>query len=620
MTKMTKTSDSETDKILDIIAEEVGFSKDELDGNTEFADLGVDFILAKSIVSKIAHETVFRLAENIFREHPTVDSLRSHLQNASKPPVRTTSDENPTPPRTRNQLNPISIILQGKISTAKTIIFLLPDGSGSATAYLRLPAVDPHVCLIGMNSPFLNASKEGRFSVEGIAAIWADEIRRRQPEGPYILGGWSAGGYYAFEAATCLIRRGQVVKKLALIDSPCRLVFEELPMEVVHYLSENNLMGNWGTKQPPQWLIDHFDMSIRAISEYVPTPMEATSIPDVFIIWAKDGVLKNIDATRTGLDLNVKVTQMLLQRPDSDGPLGWDRLFPGAKISLAKMPGNHFTIVHPPDCKLLSLLLKDVQNEESDRLQIYYSFFKSIYLNGSFYSMSESAITKGSTVLVTGANGFIASHVADQILQAGCRVKGTVRSAEKAELISEISEKRHGKDVSSYVVVEDIAAEGALNDAMQAWKTEGFDPATRPFHIYSASKVDSERAAWDFVEKEKPQFVLNTFCPNFNIGGVLDKTQTGSSSGYIRALWEGNPQITAVLQNFPPQFTIDMKDDTRLHLTGLTMEDVKGERLLGLKEPFNYCRWVEILKKIDPSKEFPPAPEGEGGGSSERQI
>ena len=79
----------------------------------------------------------------------------------------------------------------------------------------------------------------------------------------------------------------------------------------------------------------------------------------------------------------------------------------------------------------------------------------------------ESAIPKGSTVLVTGANGFIASHVADQLLQAGFKVKGTVRSEDKGKLITEIFEKRHGKDAFSYAVVEDMAAEDAFRDAMK---------------------------------------------------------------------------------------------------------------------------------------------------------
>lgn len=81
---------------------------------------------------------------------------------------------------------------------------------------------------------------------------------------------------------------------------------------------------------------------------------------------------------------------------------------------------------------------------------------------------SELAIPKGSTVLVTGANGYIASHVADQLIQAGYKVKGTVRSADKGELMAEIFEKRHGsKDSFSYAVVEDMSTEAAFHDAMK---------------------------------------------------------------------------------------------------------------------------------------------------------
>lgn len=344
---MTKTKYLEMDNILNIVAEETGIPRDELDETTEFIDLGVDDILARPIVSKIAEETGLLLPDTIFTDCHTVSNLRSHLRDSLMPSAETTNYRKPSSALTRAAN--LSIVLQGKVATAKTTIFLLPDGSGSAMAYLRLPTIDPSVCLIGMNSPFLNASDEEKFSVEGIAAEWANEIKRRQPEGPYILGGWSAGGYYSFELSKYLVRKGDRVKKLVLIDSPCRLVYEELPMEVVHYLSKNNLMGTWGTKQPPTSVINHFGLSIRAISSYFPTPMKPPDVPEVFIIWAEDGVLKDADAVETGLDLDVKVTQMLLQRPDRDGPLGWDRLFPGTKLSVAKMPGNHFTIVHPPN-------------------------------------------------------------------------------------------------------------------------------------------------------------------------------------------------------------------------------------------------------------------------------
>ncbi|KAF4632815.1 hypothetical protein G7Y89_g5308 [Cudoniella acicularis] len=345
---MATTKPSDTEIIFGIIAQEVGVTRDELEGETEFADLGVDNLLAKSILAQILDETKVRLPATTFDDHPTASSLHSYLQESVKhstadTPKKIASTGSPA------SANPLSIILQGKPLSSNKKIFLLPDGSGSGMAYLRLPIIDPSVCLIGMNSPFVQSSGGESFTVEGIAEGWVKEIRLRQPEGPYILGGWSAGGYYAFEVAKILVRAGQKVEKLILIDSPCRLVFEELPMEVVHYLSTNNLMGNWGSKKPPSWLVEHFEMSIRAISEYTPTPMDPEGLPEVFIIWAEDGVLKNVDPISTGLDFNVKVTRFLIQERDGVKPHGWERLFPGAKLSIATMPGNHFTIVYPPE-------------------------------------------------------------------------------------------------------------------------------------------------------------------------------------------------------------------------------------------------------------------------------
>ena len=70
-------------------------------------------------------------------------------------------------------------------------------------------------------------------------------------------------------------------------------------------------------------------------------------------------------------------------------------------------------------------------------------------------------------------------------------------------------------------------------------RPKDFDPATRPAHIYAASKVEGERAAWNFVEEEKPQFVLNTVCPNFNMGEILDKGKLAPPLDSLKGLgWE----------------------------------------------------------------------------------
>ena len=160
-------------------------------------------------------------------------------------------------------------------------------------------------------------------------------------------------------------------------------------MEVVGYLSTNNLMGNWGGRKPPEWLVNHFNISIRAIERYMPTPMQGNTLPDICVIWAKDGVLEEGKGRTTGLDMEVKITKMLIERKNVKGAMGWDKLFPGAKIEVANTPGNHFTIVHPPNvsldhetmrnialivmqCSSLSALLRDsVGTETRDRTGLW---------------------------------------------------------------------------------------------------------------------------------------------------------------------------------------------------------------------------------------------------------
>jgi nucleoside-diphosphate-sugar epimerase len=79
----------------------------------------------------------------------------------------------------------------------------------------------------------------------------------------------------------------------------------------------------------------------------------------------------------------------------------------------------------------------------------------------------EPRLPLGSTILITGVNGLIASHTADQALLAGYRVRGTVRSASKAAWMKDLFESRYGADKFEVVEVPDIEKEGAFDEAIK---------------------------------------------------------------------------------------------------------------------------------------------------------
>src|SRR5215469_15260085 len=55
-------------------------------------------------------------------------------------------------------------------------------------------------------------------TIEAMAAAYIQAIRAVQPEGPYLLGGFCAGGLLAYEIAQQLRADGQEVDLLVLID------------------------------------------------------------------------------------------------------------------------------------------------------------------------------------------------------------------------------------------------------------------------------------------------------------------------------------------------------------------------------------------------------------------
>ena len=329
-------------KLLDIIAEELDIPVAELqDDDTEFSEIGIDPIVAPFIVTRISKSTALRLPENVFEIYRDVGHLKQHIiTTLVSVPAKATVDRETT----------LSVLIRGNRARATKNIFLLPDGSGSAMAYARTPEISPEYCIYAMNSPFLQQANKYTCSIQHLASIWTQEIRKIQPRGPYILGGWSAGGYYAYEVMKIFHQNAEVVEKIILIDSPSRTDFEALPLDVVLFLSSNNLMGNWGNIKTPQWLIGHFEATLRAVDNYKPAKVvPPTATPEVFIIWASDALLTEGTTAQIGLDLNIKVTRFLLQRRIDYGPNGWDKLFPGANIAIARMPGNHFNIIHSPN-------------------------------------------------------------------------------------------------------------------------------------------------------------------------------------------------------------------------------------------------------------------------------
>jgi thioesterase domain-containing protein len=81
----------------------------------------------------------------------------------------------------------------------------------------------------GLQPPGFEDQQEPLARVEDLAAYFAAEIRAFQPQGPYVLAGYCAGGSIAFELARQLLRDGAAVSGLALFGAPYATSYRRLP-------------------------------------------------------------------------------------------------------------------------------------------------------------------------------------------------------------------------------------------------------------------------------------------------------------------------------------------------------------------------------------------------------
>lgn len=80
---------------------------------------------------------------------------------------------------------------------------------------------------------------------------------------------------------------------------------------------------------------------------------------------------------------------------------------------------------------------------------------------------SNLALPPGSHILVTGANGYVASHVVNQLLQQGYMVRGTVRAAKP--WLDEYFTKQYRSDKYESMIVssfEDVDSVGRALDGV----------------------------------------------------------------------------------------------------------------------------------------------------------
>jgi iterative type I PKS product template protein len=329
-----------------IIASEMGVGIEELAGSTNLANMGMDSLMSLAILGALREKMGLSLPSSFLTDHSCLEDIERALNPQPKATPLASIDE-----RLKRAILPPanSVLLQGNSKTATKKLFLLPDGSGSATSYVHIPLIRPDTAVYGLNCPFMKTPRDYTCGIVGVSELYLAEIRRRQPKGPYYLGGWSAGGVVAYEVTKQLLAAGEKVERLILLDAPCPVNLEPLPSRLHQFFDKIGLLGNGSPKGTPEWLLPHFDSSIKALTAYNPQPMNFRKAPKTYAIWCRDGVCKNPgDPRPPPSDDDPASMKWLLENRTDFGCNGWDQLLGAENMVNSNMGGNHFTMMKDP--------------------------------------------------------------------------------------------------------------------------------------------------------------------------------------------------------------------------------------------------------------------------------
>ncbi|QSJ15009.1 amino acid adenylation domain-containing protein [Nostoc sp. UHCC 0702] len=339
-----------------------------------FFDLGGDSLLTVRLMKQIHKQFERELPLSTLFLNPTIASLATSLSDTDSLPW-----------------SPLVPIQPAGSSPA---FFCVHPIFGVVFPYYELAAA------LGKNQPFYGLQPIGLDGktpltrIEDMASHYIQALRQVQPQGPYFLGGWSFGGWVAFEMAQQLQKSGEEVALLAMLDTlapipgnipslgnglkfmlttvgryiwPFFLDYSYLIMAIAkHRINsltsrltnfnkiarslETNLFSHLLLKEDAKVNVIPEQSKLRLLSELAIRPM-------LRVFYANNQAVINYVPQPYPQRINLFRTKVQSSITKEDLSMGWDQLAVGG-TEIHHIPGNHLTMLRKPHIQVLAAQLK----------------------------------------------------------------------------------------------------------------------------------------------------------------------------------------------------------------------------------------------------------------------
>ena len=296
-----------------------------------FFDLGGHSLVAARVVAMVKQRTGRTLPLSTLFQEETVERIATALRRDAG-----STDSSVVTLQPRGKKTPL--------------VFVHPSG-GSVHWYVALARyLGTERPFYGIQAKNLNGG-EIHTSIEEMASYYIEQLRALQPHGPYQLGSWSFGIVIAYEMACQLMRGGEDVSQLILIDQGPEAPGREPEDQAAWLMS---LFGN------------QLGLSLEALRQFEPERQvayvlerakEANFIyPDVTlemfqhylrIMETQIRAWRRYEAKPYPGRITLVRAQVQSPEAPTEPDMGWGRLAQGG-VDIVDTPGDHLTMMAEP--------------------------------------------------------------------------------------------------------------------------------------------------------------------------------------------------------------------------------------------------------------------------------
>ena len=246
-------------------------------------------------------------------------------------------------------------------------LFLIHAIGGNVVGYQELSSCLPSdQPLYALQAQGLDGQCTPASSVQEMADNYITAIRAVQPQGPYHLGGYSAGGVVAFAIACRLQECGAEVASLILIDSsiegPVRNLLPSRPLRDHYSCFSRTVRSNLsylqriGVRDFLQEKYRNFGMNARIASHKVRRHLPASlGLGHGSPLTVEESFIQALRSYRPGRfhggALLLRTQEAESYSPDST--LGWSTVVDGP-LTVHQVPGNHDNILSSPQVEMIA--------------------------------------------------------------------------------------------------------------------------------------------------------------------------------------------------------------------------------------------------------------------------